>query len=243
MFKQIAALFGLALFAVSVSANEADIKRIQEHFKSFYPEIKITSIKASPVTNLYEVQANQGILYVTGDAKYALNGHLLDLGEDGQDLTEVSLQNIRLDMLKKIDSSLLTFAAKEPKHEVVVFTDVDCGYCRKFHTSVPELNEKGITIKYAGFPRAGLGSSSFQTLVSIWCSEDQQGAMTAAKAGQQFEAKSCDHPINEHMKTVMELGLRGTPALIFEDGSMIPGYLTVEQMMQAVEQVASKQSS
>ncbi len=240
MWKQITAFLGLVLVAMGLCANEADIKRIEAHFKSFFPEINIDSIKPSPVANLYAVQANEGILYVTGDAKFALNGHLLDLGENGQDLTEIALQNIRLDIIKDIEDSLVIFGAKESKHEVVVFTDVDCGYCRKFHASVPELNEKGIRIKYAGFPRAGFGSPSFQTLVSIWCAEDPKSAMTAAKTGQALEAKNCQHPLNEHMKAVMKLGLRGTPALIFADGSMVPGYLTVEQMLQAVQKIELK---
>ena len=69
----------------------------------------------------------------------------------------------------------IVFAPANPKYRVTVFTDIECGYCRKLHTQIADYNKPGIAVEYLFFPRMGLGCESFNKMVSVWC------AATAAR--------------------------------------------------------------
>jgi thiol:disulfide interchange protein DsbC len=110
------------------------------------------------------------------------------------------------------------------KATISVFTDVDCGYCRKLHLEVPELNARGIEVRYLAFPRQGTTSPSFDKLVSAWCAADRNDAITRLKRGETIPRKSCANPVERQYVLGHQMGVEGTPAIIFEDGSLHPGY-------------------
>ena len=113
----------------------------------------------------------------------------------------------------------------EIKAVMNVFTDVDCGYCRKFHQEVPQLNAMGIEIRYLAYPRAGIPSGSYDKIAKAWCAEDQQDILTKVKSGQRVDVEVCDNnPIAEHYAFGSSIGVTGTPAIILMDGTLIPGY-------------------
>ena len=85
----------------------------------------------------------------------------------------------------------------KPKYKVTVFTDIDCGYCRKMHSHIAEYNERGIQVDYLFFPRSGPDTPSFAKAVSVWCAKDQKKAFTAAKAGANPGPLQCDNPVSE----------------------------------------------
>ena len=114
----------------------------------------------------------------------------------------------------------------EVKASVLVFTDVDCGYCRKLHNEMADYHAEGIEIRYAAFPRAGIGSQSYNKIVSAWCADNQQETMTKLKSSQQVEQLiNCEHPVDEHYRLGQQLGVNGTPSIFTEDGKLMPGYV------------------
>ena len=115
-----------------------------------------------------------------------------------------------------------------------MFTDIDCGYCRKLHREIPQLNEMGIEVSYLAYPRAGIGSQSYSKYVSAWCAEDKLGALTLAKNGQEIPAKNCDNPIAAQYELGQQMGISGTPAIVLEDGRLIPGYLNAQKLANAL---------
>ena len=96
--------------------------------------------------------------------------------------------------------------AGETKHTVTVFTDIECGYCRKLHSQIAEYGKKAtIRVRYLFFPRAGKGAAPRPEAISVWCAGDaaaRRDAMTAAEAGKPVEAKTCDNPVDAHMTSV-----------------------------------------
>ncbi len=111
---------------------------------------------------------------------------------------------------------------------MTVFTDIECGYCRKLHSQIGEYEKEGIRVRYLFFPRAGKSSPAYDEAVSVWCAGDNAArseALTKAKSGQQIEAKTCANPVDAHMAIGADLGLRGTPAIVTESGELIPGYV------------------
>ena len=92
------------------------------------------------------------------------------------------------------------------------------------------LNQLGVTVRYLGFPRAGVGSDSYEKTVAAWCSEDPMDALTRAKLGQDIGDLYCDNPIEKQLKLGEKLGVSGTPAIFFEDGTLQPGYIEASKM-------------
>ena len=121
-------------------------------------------------------------------------------------------------------------AIGEEKAHISVFTDVDCGYCRMLHREVPKLNDMGVTVRYLAYPRAGVGSESYEKLVNIWCSADPQEWMTKAKQGMEVPENKCANPVAEHFQLGNSVGVRGTPSIVLDNGKFIPGYLTADKL-------------
>jgi thiol:disulfide interchange protein DsbC len=127
---------------------------------------------------------------------------------------------------------MIVFSPKgQVKASVTVFTDVDCGYCQKLHEEVPALNAKGIEVRYLAYPRAGIGSPSYNKIVSAWCANDQQDALTKLKRRQPIPTNICaGNPVAAQFALGGKMGVRGTPALVLESGRLLPGYMPADRL-------------
>ncbi|MCK5664745.1 MAG: thioredoxin fold domain-containing protein, partial [Thiotrichaceae bacterium] len=103
--------------------------------------------------------------------------------------------------------------------------------CSKFHNEVAKLNEAGVKVRYFSFPRAGVGSSTYNKMVSVWCSKDQQQAMTDAKERRNVKAATCKNPITKQYELGQRIGITGTPALVLSDGTLVPGYVPAAKLI------------
>tara|TARA_A100001035_G_C27591006_1_gene411909 strand:- start:249 stop:671 length:423 start_codon:yes stop_codon:yes gene_type:complete len=127
---------------------------------------------------------------------------------------------------------LISFISKNETHSVTVFTDVDCGYCRKLHNEIEDYNKLGISIHYAAFPRSGIGTESFTKMVGAWCSEDPKKSITNLKNGENLRLNFCDsQPVAKHYVIGQKLGISGTPAIISQDGELYPGYFSPKDLL------------
>ena len=173
----------LSLFGLTLPAANADENAIKESMTKSMPAVKIDSVKPSVVKGLYEVLVGANIFYVSDDGKYLLQGHLVDVAAR-KDLTEEKLSGTRKQAIEKIgQENMIVFKPKISKYTVSIFTDIDCGYCRKLHSEIDQYMAEGITIQYLFFPRAGKDSDSYKKAVSVWCAEDRNAAFTDAKKG------------------------------------------------------------
>ena len=103
---------------------------------------------------------------------------------------------------------------------------------QKLHKEIPKLNELGVEVRYLAYPRAGVESDGFAKLATAWCAENPQDMLTRLKAKEPLPSKPCaDNPIAAQYQLGQELGVRGTPAIITQDGQMIPGYQSADQLM------------
>lgn len=192
------------------------------------PDLPIETITDSAIKGMYEVSLTGGsLLHVTQDGVYFVAGDLYQVTETELiNLTDVGRDDKRKQLLASLDESeMVVFSPENPKKTVTVFTDFDCTYCRKLHLEVPELNELGIAVRYLAYPRAGISSPSYDKMVSAWCADDQKVALTDAKMGKQIPQKTCANPVAKHYRIGSAFGVTGTPALILEDGQLVPGYM------------------
>jgi len=223
----------LALLAFS-TVLQADETSIRNNLKKVIPSLEIKSIQATPVKGVYEVTIGGDILYVSEDGKYLFQGHLIDV-EARKDLTEAKLSEVRKQTLAALgEDQMITFKADKPKYDVFVFTDIDCGYCRKLHSEIDQYLAQGINIHYLFYPRAGIGSESYKKAVTVWCSDDRQKALTEAKQGKKMEYKTCDNPVKKHMQLGQDFGARGTPMIVTGKGTVFPGYVPASRLAQAL---------
>lgn len=224
--------FGLVLSA-GLAAQDKPEDVIRDALKSLNPEIRIDDVRPSPLDGIFEVTVPGQVVYVTGDGKYLMQGMLLDI-PNKVDLTEKRRSELRRTLLAAAPSSQrIVFKPKgEVKHTVTVFTDIDCGYCRELHKHMTEYNDRGIQIEYMLFPRAGVGSESYRKAVASWCAKNQQEALTKAKAGEDPGNATCVNPVEAQYNLGQQVGVTGTPTLVFPDGSVAPGYVTPDQLEQ-----------
>ncbi|MEN8179309.1 MAG: DsbC family protein [Pseudomonadota bacterium] len=224
-----------------VQAEEsAEIKQVREGVGKLISGGQPDSIEPSAVSGLYEVMIGAQVYYVSKDGKYLLTGKLYDI-ENKVDLTTPKLAKVKIKAIEAIgEDNMIIFAPEDYKHTVTVFTDIDCGYCRKLHKEIDQYNKLGIRVRYLMFPRAGIGSPSYDKAVSVWCSDNQQEAMTLSKAGKDIDKKTCENPVKSHYELGQAVGVTGTPALFFDDGELLPGYLPAARLMSYFQKKEAK---
>ncbi|MCK5872601.1 MAG: DsbC family protein [Methylococcales bacterium] len=232
--KQLIKYTLLAVSTLGISSAYADVASIEKALKISMPSVTIDSIKPSEAKGFHEVMVEGNIYYVSDDGKYLLQGHLIDLVAK-KDLTEEKLTSGRVDSLAKLGKdNMIIFKPKESKYTVTIFTDIDCGYCRKLHSEMDQYLAEGIAVQYLFYPRAGKGSDSYDKAVSVWCADDKNAALTSAKSGKEQDKKECDNPIDAHMALGERFEVRGTPMIVTEKGNVLPGYVPAKQLAKAL---------
>lgn len=240
----ISALLSVQLVFAQTNSEDGPDK-IRQVLKQQFPDLTIDEVSPSPVKGLYQVAAGSTVIYITGDGHYAFNGDIIDLAHSQSNLTEDFRKQARLKGLKSLgQENMIIFSPKNPKYTVSVFTDVDCGYCRKMQSEMAKINSLGIAIRYLAFPRSGPNTPTFEKMVSIWCSKDKNRAISLAQQDKPIETTMC--PNNNVMKEFqfgISIGVAGTPTLIFEDGTLVPGYLPPDKLLEVAEQLSKKKTS
>jgi thiol:disulfide interchange protein DsbC len=198
------------------------------------PGAKVDDLRASPIPGIYEFAQGAEIAYVSSDGKYAIDGDLIDIASR-DNLTEKTRRTERAKLIGSVpESQMVVFAPKDPKYTVTVFTDVDCGYCRKLHSQIADYNRLGIKVRYMFYPRSGPNTESWEKAEQVWCSPNRQDALTKAKLDQAISGpKHCaGSPVAREYALGQDVGVRGTPAIVLDDGEMLPGYLPPAMLVQ-----------
>lgn len=210
------------------------------------PEVKVEYVGASPMPGFREAVVGGQVIYVSDDGNYLFlagsGGALLDMRTQ-KNLSEATLGSMRNKLLETIPANeRIVFAPANPKHTVTVFTDVECGYCRKMHNEIKQYNAEGIAVEYLAFPRMGIGSEDYNQMVSVWCAPDRKIALTKAKATGQVESRNCKNTVTEQYNLGQRVGLTGTPMIIANDGSQLGGYLSPKALRTALDKLEASGS-
>lgn len=215
--------------------DKAAEQAIRSAFKSSRPDLQVSSVATSEMPGVYRVEmANGPTVYASADGKYIVAGKMYELTANGiEDIAERRLQPQRKALLSQVPrEDMIIFSPEgETKGALYVFTDVDCGFCQKLHKEVPALNASGIEVRYLAYPRQGVGTPTFNKMVSAWCADDRVAAMDALKARRPIANKQCQTPIIGQYELGQQLGVTGTPAIVTEDGALIPGYRPADQLI------------
>lgn len=223
---------GAQAVAAPAEKPEVAIKRALEASR---PDIKVATVAPAEIPGLYLVQLQSGpIFYASADGRHFVLGDLYQVQSgDFINLTEQrrNVERAREMAAVKVEDTIAFKPKGATKAVVNVFTDVDCGYCQKLHQEVPQLNAMGIEVRYLAYPRAGVGSPTYQKLVTAWCSKDRQGALTRLKNREHVPVSTCaKNPVTAQYELGDRIGVQGTPALITASGELIPGYMPAKDL-------------
>ncbi|WP_240615605.1 bifunctional protein-disulfide isomerase/oxidoreductase DsbC [Alteromonas facilis] len=222
----------VVLTSTSLSAETFDAVKNKIETKISIP---INAIAESPVPGLLQLNTEKGLFYSSMDGTYLLRANIYNLDEGMRNETEMAMLGIRVEGLKQFEGQTIDFKAENEKYVLNVFTDITCGYCRKLHREIDELNDLGITVRYLAFPRSGLNSQGYQNMVSVWCSDNPQEAMTEAKLDDSVEPKTCENSVAEQYMFGQKIGVTGTPNMVMSNGTIIPGYQPAKVLEQVLK--------
>lgn len=223
-------LLGLAMAMPTGAAEDEAVEKVRANLQTLLPGTELDSIVPAAVPGLYEVIMGPEIVYTTAEGRYLIQGNIIDL-EERRDITAPRQREAKALAVNAVgEDKMVIFGPKDAKHTITVFTDIDCGFCRKLHAEMDDYNKAGIRVRYLFFPRAGLNSDSYRKAVSVWCAEDRQQAMTLSKSGKEVESKDCPNPVRDHLQLGQRMGVNGTPSLVLETGEMLPGYIPAQKL-------------
>ncbi|MXZ80308.1 MAG: DsbC family protein [Gammaproteobacteria bacterium] len=231
MFYRLVLIFALAVSLTGVGhADESEEKLIENLMQLTSGTVQLEKVESSPAEGVYIVTMNSQEYFVYSKGDYLLVGDLYDAANQidfGQERVNVKIATA----IEGVPESEMILMGEPLERFVTVFTDTDCFYCQKFHDTVPELQSRGMQVRYLMFPRAGIGSESYFEAVSVWCSDDQAEAITVAKAGGTVEPASCENPVAGQYELGGTVGVQGTPTIILDNGKVINGYVDPDRLL------------
>ncbi len=233
MFKVLIILLVATSFSVMAENNDSKVNAVLKQLQKRFGNAKQIKVKPSPVKSLYEVTMGSRIFYISEDGTYLIAGHMWNIITN-KNLSSNSLNAVRkkvLDGMKESDMIVFSPPKDKIKYTITVFTDLDCQYCRIMHSKIKGYTALGIKVRYVLYPRAGKGAPSYTKAISVWCHKDRNTLFTSAKTGQSVPAKVCAHPIDSNVAIGASLGIRGTPAIFFSNGRIVPGYVDPARLL------------
>ena len=229
--------------SIAVNLETSQINEIQESKSKLlkvlldvFPEGNDAKISESGIQGLYTISIGSQVFYMSQNGKFFLQGDIYD-AKTGTNLTEQDRISARKDFLNQLnEEEMVIFAPDEFQHTITVFTDVDCGYCRKFHSEIDEVMDLGIRVRYLFFPRTGPDTESWEKAEKVWCSQDRHSAITKAKQGKSLRAKICSEtPVQKHYSLGQMFMVQGTPTMVSDKGKIIIGYLPADVLKARME--------
>ena len=243
--RTISFITSMLLASLSFAADADKLAEVRANIGFIDQQYGILEITESPMPGLYEViMKGSGVVYVNAEGTILIDGQMLAVSAAGMtSITQKAearqnelMSSVRKDELAKVkvEDSIVFKAEGETKTIAYIFTDTDCGYCRKLHAEIEELNELGVEVHYLAWPRAGMGSQTAKNMESAWCADDPQKALTKLKQGKGIETATCENAMEEQLALGRKLGVSGTPAIFGEDGRFIAGYMPAARLFDAL---------
>ncbi len=236
----VALIAAVALSPASADEVGAELEHVRQIVSEMFDLIDQDDINISPVDGWYTIHKGSIVAYISADGRYLLQGDLVDL-DTQVNLSEMVRNESRRKLMAAIkNDDVILFSPADVKYSVSIFTDVECTYCRRLHSQIDEYLAHGIEVRYLLYPRNGPTSRSWSTAEEVWCSNDRNSALTAAKLDRKFASTDCDASIvQEHYGIGRDVGLSGTPAIVLDDGTLISGYLPPDELKARLDQSAA----
>lgn len=237
MTRRLAAV-ALATFTLAASA-QADEAAIRKNLSARYPDVTVDEVNKTPIPGLYELRLGTEVIYSDADGNYLVQGSIIDT-KSRKNLTEErvnKLTAIAFDSLPLADA--IVWKNGKGTRRMAVFADPNCGYCKRFERDL--VNVKDVTVYTFLIPI--LGGDSPQKSQAIWCAKDRTTAWRSWMLDGTQPPKllgKCDSPVERNTAMAQKYRINGTPALVFEDGTRVPGALPAAEVEKHLVAAAAK---
>ena len=232
---------------VDEAVPESTANTVLLPIKQLRPDLLITEVRFSHVRGIYKAKIQGNTVFFSADGRFFIAGEmyqvtdhqLVNLQEEELRKAEAAFAPQRAKMLGSLNhKDMVIFPAEgETRAQVYVFTDIDCGFCRKLHRQMPEMQALGIEVRYLGFPRAGVNSKSAKKLATTWCADNPREVMTQFKQGKNVALDPCEpNPIADQYELGKNIGVRGTPAIVLKSGQIVPGAVSTQQLIDILKE-------
>ena len=221
------ALMALSLSSALAQGHEATIRKT---LSERIPQIpKIEEITPTPLAGIYELRLSTNeIYYSDATGNYLIQGNLIDT-KSKRNLTEEresKLSAIDFQSLPLKDA--ITIVHGNGKRKLAVFEDPNCGYCKRFERDLAKVDNVTVYL----FLLPVLGPSSVEKSRNVWCAKDPAAAWTNMMSRDQTPATAqCNTAaIDRNLEFGRKHKITGTPTLIAQDGSRVPGAINTAQI-------------
>lgn len=201
--------------------------QLPEEVRAAMKGIPIDSVSFDEKLNLFEVLSGGNVFYMTKDYKYLVLGNIIDIQQQ-RNLTAEKMAGLK----KPIDFASLdkkdAIKISDGSKAIAVFSDPDCPYCQKLHSELKKLKDVAIYVYL--FPLESIHPNSKKKAVSAWCSDDKTTAADIIFSGKAIKESECSNPVDRNIRKAQEYKINGTPAILFESGEMVNGYIPADKI-------------
>jgi thiol:disulfide interchange protein DsbC len=171
-------------------------------------------------------------VYTDEPVTFVLDGHLIDAS------TRADVTEQRLEALAKINFDDLPLALAftqvrgDGSRRIAIFEDPNCGYCKQLRRNMEGIDN--LTVHTFLLPI--LSADSTEKVKNVWCAENKGEVWDEwMLLGVEPPVANCDAPIDDFLSLARSLGIEGTPAMFFADGSRVPGAISQEALIKRLQ--------
>ena len=210
-----------------INFSFANVEAVKSKLAQQYPNLVIKDLKATEMQGLYSGSLDQKIVYVNEDVQHIFFGSMIRLKDQHNLTKDLTLSDKQIDFNKLPFKDAIKTVRGNGKHQLAIFSDPNCPYCKTLDANLSQLND--VTIYTFIYP---IKTASILPSKQVWCSENQEFAwkQLMQHAVKPSAAANCATPIERNLALGQGLGLQGTPAIIFANGYTVMGAYPAEKI-------------
>lgn len=230
----------LAFAQDNTAVSDAQAKTIRSALEQRVPQLSgIEEIRATPMEGLFEVRLGTSIFYTTATGDFLINGQLFDT-KAAKNLTEQRINELTAINFSDLPvDDAFTIVRGDGSRQLAIFEDPNCGYCKRFEKNMLDIDN--VTVHVFLYPI--LGQDSVEKSRNIWCAQKPEETWNAWMLQGKTPAnqEACENlaAVQRNVEFGRQYKITGTPTIVFEDNTRIPGAIEAQQVEQKLQEIAA----
>ena len=213
-------------------------KRLRKVLSERLPGLpRIDEIRPTPIPGLFELRIGSDLVYGDASGQYLVQGQIIETASR-RNLTEERINKLTaVDFASLPLKDAIVWKTGNGKRRIAVFSDPNCGYCKRFEAELSKA--KDLTVYTFLMPI--LSEDSATKSKAIWCAKDSTATWRSWMLDGVNPARTaadCANPIERNLELGRKLKVNGTPAIVFEDGTRVPGMVPAAELERRLGEIA-----